>query len=476
MLADHPPRSAEEAAETALDPQPPSPRVGPDAAAGEAPGGTIPAWDGTARSANGAARATAADAFGPLLAALFPDGIPVQFRFWDGSAAGTGDGPGAVVVRSNNALRRVLWAPGDLGFGRAVVAGDLDFEGDLFLVLRALQDAVPERDLRLGARAARGVLESSTRVGALGRPLPPPPEEITPRGWRHSKRRDARAISHHYDVGNDFYRLVLGPSLTYSCARFVDVGTSLEDAQASKHELVCQKLGLPQLRGARLLDIGCGWGSMALHAATEHGAKVVGVTISQEQAELARRRVAEAGMAEQVEIRLQDYRDLGGEQFDAISSIGMFEHVGSERTKQYFETALSLLRPGGRFLNHAISSKGGSRLGGRSFLGRYVFPDGELLDVGDVVLDMHAAGFEVRDVESLREHYARTLRAWVANLEAHWDEAVALVGVGRARIWRLYMAASAVGFEDGGVSVHQVLTVRPEPGGRSRMPAVRTWN
>jgi cyclopropane-fatty-acyl-phospholipid synthase len=215
---------------------------------------------------------------------------------------------------------------------------------------------------------------------------------------------------------------------------------------------------------------------MALHAATLHGANVVGVTISQEQAELASKRVAEAGMAEQVEIRLQDYRDLRGEQFEAISSIGMFEHVGAERTKQYFETAFALLRPGGRFLNHAISSKGGSRLGGRSFLGRYVFPDGELLDVGDVVLDMHEAGFEVRDVESLREHYARTLRAWVANLETHWDEAVAMVGVGRARIWRLYMAASAVGFEDGGVSVHQVLTVRPEPGGRSGMPAARTWN
>ena len=399
----------------------------------------------------------------------------MQFRFWDGSATGTADGPGSVVVRSNDALRRLLWAPGDLGLGRAVVAGDLDFEGDLFLVLRALQNVVPERDLRLGARAVRGY--SSRAPGRRPRPAPPPTPRRNPApGLASLETRDARAISHHYDVGNAFYRLVLGPSLTYSCARFVDDGTSLEDAQASKHELVCQKLGLRQQRGARLLDIGCGWGSMALHAATKHGAQVVGVTISQEQAELARRRVAESGMAEQVEIRLQDYRDLGGEQFDAISSIGMFEHVGSERTKQYFETALSLLRPGGRFLNHAISSKGGSRLGGRSFLGRYVFPDGELLDVGDVVLGMHAAGFEVRDVESLREHYARTLRAWVANLEAHWDEAVALVGVGRARIWRLYMAASAVGFEDGGVSVHQVLAVRPEPGGRSGMPAVRTWS
>ncbi|MDQ1393035.1 MAG: cyclopropane-fatty-acyl-phospholipid synthase [Acidimicrobiaceae bacterium] len=454
MLADHPTGPAEQ---TALDPLDPSLAV-------QAPG-----------PANGTARGTSAEAFGPLLAALFPGTIPVRFRFWDGSSIGPADGPGTVIVRSNEALRRLLWAPGDLGLARAFVAGDLDFDGDLFLMLRALQDAIPDRDLRLGTRAAWAALESSARVGALGRPLPPPPEEIRARGWRHSKRRDARAISHHYDVGNDFYRLVLGPSLTYSCARFVDDDATLEDAQASKHELVCQKLGLPQQPGARLLDIGCGWGSMAMHAATRHGADVVGITISESQAERARERVAEAGLTDQVQIRLQDYRDLRGEQFDAISSIGMFEHVGSERTKQYFDTAHALLRPGGRFLNHAISSKGGSRLGGRSFLGRYVFPDGELLDVGDVVLAMHEAGFEVRDVESLREHYARTLRAWVANLEAHWDEAVALVGIGRARIWRLYMAASAVGFDDGGVSVHQVLAVLPEPGGRAAMPAVRTW-
>jgi cyclopropane-fatty-acyl-phospholipid synthase len=201
----------------------------------------------------------------------------------------------------------------------------------------------------------------------------------------------------------------------------------------------------------------------------------VGITISEAQADLARKRVAEAGMADRVEIRLQDYRDLDGEQFDAISSIGMFEHVGSERTRHYFETARSLLGPGGRLLNHAISSQGGSKVGGRSFLGRYVFPDGELLDVGTVVLAMEAAGFEVRDVESLREHYARTLRAWVANLEARWEEAVSLVGVGRARIWRLYMAASAVGFDDGGVSIHQVLGVVPDPGGHAGMPPVRTW-
>jgi cyclopropane-fatty-acyl-phospholipid synthase len=202
----------------------------------------------------------------------------------------------------------------------------------------------------------------------------------------------------------------------------------------------------------------------------------VGITISQAQAALARQRVVAAGLADHVEIRLQDYRDLRDEEFDAISSIGMFEHVGAARTEEYFETLRALLRPGGRLLNHAISSAGGSRLGGRSFLARYVFPDGELLDVGEVVLAMERAGFEVRDVESLREHYARTLRHWVANLDGHWDEAVALVGAPRARVWRLYMAASAVGFDDGGVAIHQVLGVVPDSHGRSAMPAVRSWN
>ncbi len=441
--------------------------------------------DGTAAaSATPATRskATAAEAVAPVLGAFFPDGIPVEFRFWDGTTAGPGrtdrrpaGGPGRVIVRTPEAIGRLLWAPGDLGLGRAYVAGDLDVEGDVFAVLRALADAAP-KDLHRGPRSVGSALGASWRVGALQWPQPPPPEELRPRGRRHSKRRDARAIGHHYDAGNDFYRLLLGPSLTYSCARFIDQEASLEDAQASKHELVCRKLGLAERPGARLLDIGCGWGSMALHAAIHHDAQVVGITISQAQAELALKRAAEAGVADRVEIRLQDYRDLpAGERFDAISSIGMFEHVGASRTQEYFEVARSRLGPGGRMLNHAISSPGGSTLARRSFVGRYVFPDGELLDVGEVVLAMERAGFEVRDVESLREHYARTARAWVANLEAHWDEAVALVGVGRARIWRLYLAAYSLGFDDGGVAIHQVLAVVPDAGGRTGMPAVRTW-
>jgi len=263
--------------------------------------------------------------------------------------------------------------------------------------------------------------------------------------------------------------------MTYSCALFADPAMSLTDAQAAKNDIVCRKLGLYERPGMRLLDVGCGWGSMALHAARQYDARVVGVTISREQFNAATRLVEQAGLADRVEIRLEDYRRLSGEHFDAISSIGMSEHVGQAKIGEYFSTLSSLLSPQGRLLNHAISSVGGSKLGRRTFMYRYVFPDGELLDVGDTVLAMEEAGLEVRDVDSLREHYALTLRAWVANLEAQWDAAVALVGVGRARVWRLYMAASAVGFENGSLAIHQVLGVLPTANGTSGVDLARKF-
>jgi cyclopropane-fatty-acyl-phospholipid synthase len=248
---------------------------------------------------------------------------------------------------------------------------------------------------------------------------------------------------------------------------------TLETAQAAKHDLICRKLGLGERSNMSLLDVGCGWGSMAMHAASRYGAKAVGITISKEQASLARRRVDEAGLSDRVEIRLQDYRELKGEEFDAISSIGMFEHVGSIRTGEYLTILWDFLAPEGRLLNHAISSPGGSKISRRSFIGRYVFPDGELMDVGQVILDMENVGFEIRDVESLREHYSKTLHAWVENLQGDWAEAVSTAGEARARIWLLYMAASANGFDDGGLAVHQVLGVKPSPGGCSGMPFTR---
>ncbi len=425
-----------------------------------------------------AERSEAASALRPLLSLLLGDRVSIRFEMWDGSAIGPTSAGGRLRLRSPDALRRLVWSPDELGLARGYVAGDIDVEGDLFAVLETLRDAVslpssPWHRSRYVAQVLPRAFDAARRLGVLGRPPSPPPEEARPRGRRHSRSRDAQAVGHHYDVGNDFYRLVLGGSMTYSCAYWPGPSMSLDDAQSAKHELICRKLALHERPGSRLLDIGCGWGSLAIHAAQHHHATVVGVTISREQAELARARVAEAGVSAQVEIRLQDYRDVGGEQFDAVSSVGMFEHVGAARMEEYFARVRRLLRPEGRLLNHAISSVGGSRIGGRSFIGRYVFPDGELIDVGQVVLAMEGAGFEVRDVESLREHYATTLRAWVGNLEREWDRAVELVGERRARVWRLYMAASAVGFEDGGTSVHQVLGVVPGDDGASGMPRTR---
>jgi cyclopropane-fatty-acyl-phospholipid synthase len=427
---------------------------------------------------------SAADALEPMLTTLLGDPMPVRFDFWDGSSAGAGEH--RVVVKSADALRHLLWAPGELGFARAFVLGELDddgpHDGRLDETLRVLQGSMP-RNIGVAATALPTLLSAARTVGALGGPPPAPPEEIVPRGLRHSLSRDRKAVGHHYDVGNDFYRLVLGPAMTYSCARFVDDDMDLADAQAAKHELICRKLGLaePAFRSAcgsrpRLLDVGCGWGSMAMHAAAHHDVDVVGITISAEQATLARRRVEEAGLSDRVEIRLQDYREIHDGPFDAISSIGMAEHVGSKNMARYCADLHGLLRGGGRLLNHAIASVGGSRMSSRSFVGRYVFPDGELLDLADTIRELEGAGFEVRDVENLREHYARTLRHWVTNLEQHWDEAVELVGERRARVWRLYMSGSINGFLDNGLQLYQTLAVKSERRPTDLPPTRRGWD
>lgn len=413
-----------------------------------------------------------ATAVAPLLAHFFGGPPPVRFEFWDGTSLGPTRGD-TLQVRSPDAVRRLLWAPGELGLARAFVMGDLAFEGDLFEMLALLHAASPPH-LHVGSRMPWQALKSARCLGVLGGPLPHPPEEAAPRGRLHSRNRDAQAVQHHYDVSNDFYAMVLGPAMTYSCARFAPGVHTLEAAQESKHDLVCRKLGLAEQPGQRILDVGCGWGSFAIHAARHYGAHVVGVTLSPAQARWARDRVAVAGLEHQVEIRLQDYRDVRDGTFDGIASVGMFEHVGSSKSTEYFSAMRRLLGSEGRLLNHAISSVGGSRIGPRTFIGRYVFPDGELIDVGRVVLAMEEAGFEIRDVESLREHYATTLRAWVGNLQRHWDAAVAEVGVRRARVWQLYMAASAIGFEDGGISIHQVLGVVPGLEGQSGLPPTRS--
>lgn len=383
---------------------------------------------------------------------------------------GADDASAAIVLASPNALRRILFSPNEVGFARAYVTGEVDIEGDAFEAIRLVFQAAPD-EIYVGTRTLAKTLIAAARLGVLGPPPPHPAEEARLRGIRHSKERDAAAIAHHYDVGNDFYRLVLGESMTYSCARFTSPGASLEQAQAAKYDLICRKLALRE--GQRMLDVGCGWGGMAMHAAARYHVAAVGITLSEQQYELARKRVAEAGLSDWVEIRRQDYRDLGGETFDAISSIGMFEHVGAEQMAAYFHVLATALAPGGRLLNHAISTPGGAAFDRSSFTARYVFPDGELQDVATVVAAMEAVDLEVRDVESLREHYAMTLRHWVGNLAANWPEAVALVGPVRARIWRLYMIAAAVGFDLHVTSLHQVLAVKAETDGRSGMPLTR---
>lgn len=417
---------------------------------------------------------TVAGSLAPLIERLLGSDLPVALRYWDGSTTGDRSVGTTVAVHSPHALRRLLYAPNELGLGRAYVAGDIDIEGDVFeaLSLRDLLGA-PDRhvEIKLDMSGWFKLLRAARSVGALGKPLRPPPEEARLRGTLHSRRRDAQAVSHHYDVSNDFYRLVLGPTMTYSCAYFQSPQMNLDDAQTSKYDLICRKLGLQ--RGMRLLDVGCGWGGMLIHAARRYGVQALGITLSRAQADLAEKRIAEEGLAGVAEVRLQDYRDVDDGPFDAISSIGMFEHVGLKRLQEYFGSLRELLSPRGRLLNHAISRPGGDAgFDKRSFISRYVFPDGELHEVGRVVTAMQENGFEVRDLESLREHYALTLRRWVSNLESSWEEARRLAGDARARIWRLYMAGSALGFEAARINVHQVLGVKSD-GGSSGMPLRR---
>jgi cyclopropane-fatty-acyl-phospholipid synthase len=387
--------------------------------------------------------------------------LPVRLRGWDGSVTGPAGAP-LVAVHSRRALRRMLWSPGQLGIGRAYVAGEIDMEDDVFTTFTALRTGSGRLVQETPASAPRWrerltLLGTALRLGAIGpEPAPPAEEADLGTGRRHSRSRDAAAVSHHYDVGNDFYELVLGPSMVYSCAVWASPETGLDAAQEAKLDLVCRKLGLAP--GSRLLDIGCGWGSMAIHAAQRYGATVVGITLSEEQARMARKRVAEAGLTDRIDIRVQDYRAVDDGPFDAISSIGMAEHVGRAQMPGYVAQLNRLLRPGGRLLNHAIAwNAGRSTWNPDTFIARYVFPDGELLGLAEMVGELESRDMEVLDVEALRQHYALTLRAWVQHLEENWDAAVAASSEGRARVWRLYMAASALTFEAGDMGVNQVL-------------------
>jgi cyclopropane-fatty-acyl-phospholipid synthase len=400
-----------------------------------------------------------ADELGALADRVLPE-RPFAVRFWDGSElpATIGRAVATVIVRSPQALARVLRAPDQLGLGRAWVAGELDVDGDPEAVL-ALRDELAASARRPGAKTILRALRAGRRLGVPLRTPPPPAAEAQFRGRLHSLRRDRGAVRFHYDVSNRFYRLVLGPSMVYSCAYFADPGESLEVAQERKLDVVCRKLALAP--GERLLDVGCGWGSLVMHAAQRYGVSAVGVTLSPLQAELARERVREAGLADRVEIRIQDYREVSDGPYDKIASIGMYEHVGRSQLGAYCSQLAAVARPGGLVLNHGITRMKPVESNDRSFIARFVFPDGELHPLDAVLTELRVADLEVRDVESLREHYPLTLRRWVANLEANRDEAIAEAGSERERVWRLYMSAAALAFEARDIGVFQVVAAKP---------------
>jgi cyclopropane-fatty-acyl-phospholipid synthase len=421
-----------------------------------------------------------------FVSSIFNNELPFRVEAYDGSVAEPSiTSPANTItlkILRREALTRVLTHPGELGLARAYVAGDIEVDGDLDPLFDL---SVPPTRQLLKVENLRSLL-STVGVAAL-RPIKPPSIESNQRGVLHSRSRDKQAISHHYDVSNRFYEMVLGPSMTYSCAVFASPDDTLELAQQRKVDLVARKLDLKP--GMRLLDVGCGWGAMAIHAAKNYGTSVVGVTLSEQQLNYAIAQAELAGVSDLVEFRLQDYRDVSDGPFDAISSIGMSEHVGRRSLTKYTQTLFDLLRPGGRFLNHAIGRPAsfdedpdpskvaetsrqvqialgmrGPSKNGSPFIERYVFPDGELHEVGTLVSMFQNHGFEVRHLESLREHYALTLRNWVDNLTKRFDEAVGEVGEERARVWRLYMSGSAVGFERRHLEIHQVLCVRPLDG------------
>jgi cyclopropane-fatty-acyl-phospholipid synthase len=380
---------------------------------------------------------------------------PPGLRLWNGRYHGPDDPRSILELRHPGAMRALVLPPTDLAAGEAYIYDDIDIEGD---IVHALTFAAGLDGVSPWSSPAVKISLSALRLpGHLRRRRHQRP---VARGRIHTPGRDRQVVRHHYDTGNEFFATFLGGTLVYSCAYFLHPDEDLDVAQTRKLDLVARKLALSP--GDRLLDVGCGWGSMVIHAARHYGVHATGITLSESQAELARARVAEAGLADRVEILVRDYREMDGE-FDAISSIGMVEHVGRERLGEYFRTLKRVLAPGGLVLNHGIVDRSHTspRERRRGFVGTYVFPDGDLLSLPTTLEVAEDAGFEARDVEALRVNYALTLRRWVAALEANRDRAVQSAGDRTYRIWRLYMAGSAVAFELGAIGVYQTLLADP---------------
>jgi cyclopropane-fatty-acyl-phospholipid synthase len=404
--------------------------------------------------------------------------LPLKFSAYDGSTAGPEDAALGLDLLTPRGTTYLATAPGELGLARAYVSGDVEphgvHPGDPYELLRALAEKMDFK--RPPARVLANIVRS---IGIEHlKPIAPPPQEALPRwrriaeGLRHSKTRDAEAIHHHYDVSNTFYEWVLGPSMTYTCACYPHSDATLEEAQENKYRLVFDKLQLKP--GDRLLDVGCGWGGMVRYAA-RHGVRAIGVTLSREQAAWAQKAIAEQGLADLAEVRHGDYRDISETGFDAVSSIGLTEHIGVHNYASYFGFLKAKMRTGALLLNHCITRPDNRPMSTGGFIDRYVFPDGELTGSGRIITEAQDVGLEVVHEENLRHHYALTLRDWCANLVEHWEEAVEEVGLPTAKVWGLYMAGSRLGFETNVVQLHQVLAVKLDDNGKDGGLPLRPW-
>ncbi|MFV0126655.1 class I SAM-dependent methyltransferase [Streptomyces sp. HMX112] len=399
--------------------------------------------------------------------------LPFRLRAWDGSETGPAGAP-IVILRSPLALRRLLWQPGELGLAEAYIAGEIDVDGDLAEGLSAVWRQARDREPGLPRPRPGDLAEAAATALQLRLfgPRPPAPRAARARltGTPHTSARDRAAISHHYDMSNDFYALLLDESMAYSCGYWTrpdNPAYALADAQRDKLDLVCRKLGLTG--GARLLDVGCGWGALALHAAREYKARVTAVTLSSQQRDFVAERVRQQGLTDVVDVELRHYRDIEGGGYDAVSAIEMGEHVGEPEYPAFAARLHGLLRPRGRLLIQQMS-RGAHAPGGGPFIETYIAPDMHMRPVGHTVAHLESAGLEVRSVESLREHYTRTIAAWHRTLEERWDDFAALVGEPTARVWRLYLVGSGLAFAERRMGVDQILAVRPTQTGDAGMP------
>ena len=441
-----------------------------------------PAHPSTDPQENRMSRSTVADRLAALVKQTVGIDLPVRLRAWDGSEAGPEGGP-VLVIKNRRALRRLLWAPGELGLARAYVTGDIDVEGDLATGFRQawqLARSRPQSGMHLGPGQLAAAAVSAARLGALGPAPRPPASEAKLSGGLHTRLRDRKAISHHYDLSNDFYHLLLDPNMAYSSAYYEYPGQPLADAQSAKLDLICRKLALQP--GMRLLDIGCGWGSLIVHAAKHYGVHATGITLSAQQRDFIAKRIADEGLTDLVTVRLQDYREFGEQlatgaepQFDAVSSIEMGELVGEEQYPNYTKIMFDALQPTGRLLLQQMSRRLDAAPGGGAFIESYIAPDMHMRPLWRTVELVQSAGFEIRDVEAMREHYVTTVEDWIATFESRYPEVVALVGEEVARVWRLYLVGGALSFEEGRMGVDQFLAVKPTDVGVSSMPPTRPW-